>query len=413
MNIIEKITISYLLGKGGNDKIFFANLLVLLEKHESTSVPTMGVTIENGSLHLYYNPKFVQSLVDAGNTKVLKGLLEHELLHLVYEHPIKAVKLNRIHYIYNLASDIAINQLISRDLLPSTFKVKVDGKILETGILLPEQWGLPKLKDSEFYYHQLLKNTKSITLGINSKDSKQNKRGTGSVIDDHSGWKKVGANSHLAKEVIKQAVKEAYENTKKSRGVVPGYLEEKINQLLAPPTISWNRILRQYVASSIKYSNKRTWKRPNRRLPSFEELKGKTSNKTVRLLLAIDTSGSVDNKDFNDFLNEIRGIMNIYKLDIDAIQCDVEITSKEKFKRYSNLKVKFKGRGGTSYKPVFDYLKKNKQYDLLIYFTDLYCDFERCNAVIPVIWVCTKQGNIENKPPFGRLVQIGKSYKQE
>ena len=85
-----------------------------MKKQESTLTPTMGVTIIDGQIYLLYNPEFVDGLIKDQGINCLKGVLEHELLHIVYDHLGRAAKYNRIPMVYNLAADMAINQLINQ-----------------------------------------------------------------------------------------------------------------------------------------------------------------------------------------------------------------------------------------------------------------------------------------------------------
>jgi len=212
----------------------------------------------------------------------------------------------------------------------------------------------------------------------------------------------------MVKEVIKKAVKEAYDNTNKLRGTLPSHLEEAIQEILKPPTINWRQLLKQYIGSSIKTGFKSSWKRPNRRFPFNEAYKGKTANRTIKIMVAIDTSGSVSNKDFQDFIVEMKGILNVYKCKIDIIQCDVEIQKKEQLNPYTKLNINFKGRGGTRFVPVFKEYNQRPDYDLLIYFTDGYGDQESCKSNKSVIWVLTQDAHSSFKSGCSndRIVQI-------
>ena len=390
MDLLQKSIIKLTL----DGKIFYSTLLCSIEKVSTSSIPTAGVTIEDGRIYLYYNPKFLEHMYNSEPDTSMKlnrvcAILEHELLHLVYEHLLRAKMLNRTQTIYNIATDIAINQLISD--LP------------ENKFLSYDKFGLPPNKDAEYYYEQLIKNAIHIKVGGEGKPVKFKGSDAGKGVGSHSKWKNTSS-GNLTKEVIRQVVKDAYKQNQKSRGYLPSHLEEQIKELLAPPTISWKTILKQYIGISIKTGLRNSWKRPNRRLG--EEFKGKIAKRTIKMCLAIDTSGSVSDVEFKEFISEMKGIMNIYKANIEIIECDARIQKVYKLKPYSKVDTKFKGRGGTDYKPVFDYLKK-KYIDLLIYFTDLYCDFEGCKPNgFDVIWVCTSSGNIENKPPFGKVVQI-------
>ena len=138
MTIIEKIIVKYLLNVEDTDKVFFASLLTSMTKQESKLTPSMGVTIINGQIHLLYNVDFVNRVEKKLGIQKLKGILEHECLHIVYEHLNRAQKYNRHPMIYNLATDMAINQLIEEKILPK--KVPVigpDGKEAMADLIFP------------------------------------------------------------------------------------------------------------------------------------------------------------------------------------------------------------------------------------------------------------------------------------
>ena len=413
-NIIEKIIIKYLISYTTPGKVFYASLLTAMKKQECNQTPTMGVTIDDGQLFLLYNQKWVDTMIEKEGIEGLKGVIEHELLHIVYDHLTKVKMFNRVPEIYNMASDMAINQLIDKQIMPKAVWIPdKDGNPVKGSLLYPHLYKLPEKKDSEYYYNELMKNTQKIKVQMQGqgqgKDGQGDQEGQGQTLDDHELWRKIKGSAQMNKEVVKKAVKEAYEYSKKLKGDLPYELEQQIKSMLKPPTISWRQLLKRYIGASIKTGFKSSWKRPNRRFPNSEELKGKVSNRTIRMLLAVDTSGSVSDKDFVDFMVEMKGILNVYKCTIDVLQCDADLHGLSHLHPYSQLNIKFKGRGGTEYKPVFKYLQKHMEYDLLIYFTDLYCGFEGCKSNRPVIWVCTKNGDMNNKPPFGRVVQITKT----
>lgn len=380
MNILEKISVKYLLD---NNKIFFAGLLNQIIKKETTSIPTAGICIENGNIYLYYNPKFLEEIKEKEGIAKAQGILEHELLHLVFDHISRASIFKRHQELYNIATDMAINQLIDSNILPK--------KAIK--LIYPEQFNLPKKKDAEYYYKELLKNAVQVSFSSSS-------------FDNHNDWQKGNTNEQIIKEIIKGAVREAKNICGKMKGNIPSYLESAIEELLQPPKINWKTLLKQYIGASIKTGYKNSWKRLNRRFSEFENIKGKVSNRTIRILLGIDTSGSIDNKDFQDFITEIKGIMNSYKCKIDIIQCDCELQKKEVLTPYRKMDIKFKGRGGTSFKPVFNMYNKNPFYNLLIYFTDLYGDENEVSSIKPVIWVTTKNYNKNSTPKVGRIVNI-------
>ena len=112
-------------------------------------------------------------------------------------------------------------------------------------------------------------------------------------------------------------------------------------------------------------------RKENRR---YEDNPGIKVKMRQKMLLAIDTSGSVNNEELAEFMNEI---YHIYKsgVAIEIIQCDTKINSIEEYKGKFELEIR--GRGGTDFDPVLEYYMKHRQYTSLIYFTDgeAYTDF--------------------------------------
>ncbi|MHA2501978.1 MAG: VWA-like domain-containing protein, partial [Candidatus Kariarchaeaceae archaeon] len=62
----------------------------------------------------------------------------------------------------------------------------------------------------------------------------------------------------------------------------------------------------------------------------------------------------------------------------------------------------FKGRGGTSFIPVFQWVENRGDIpDLLIYFTDGYGSYPPSEPGYPVVWVMTT----DHMPPWGDLIE--------
>lgn len=121
-------------------------------------------------------------------------------------------------------------------------------------------------------------------------------------------------------------------------------------------------------------------------LPLIEPLEYKEVNKLEELVIAIDTSGSCSAETVRRFLEETYGILSekenfFKKMKVHFIQCDcciqstAVIHSEEEWKAFSK-KITIQGRGGTDFRPVFRYIKEQKnkggfkKLRALIYFTD-------------------------------------------
>lgn len=370
------------------DRLFYGSILLKTIIEQSTKVPTMGVCIKNSELYLYYNPAFVEPLT----MLELIAVLEHEVLHIIYEHMNVNKEVERT--VHNIACDIAINQMIQN---------------LPKGCLFPEQFNMPKDKNSTWYYNELMKKTQKQPKGGLGKNGQgeQDKDGTGNdggTIDDHSQWAKM---SESDKEVVRQTI----ESTIKDQGTVPSKIEEQIKKLLKRPTIPWHMVLRHYLRSSVRAFTKASWKRPNRKMG--EAAKGKIPDRIAKIIVAIDTSGSVSQDEFTKFMSELYGIQKNYPSDITIIQCDADVQVVDKLKKGQTYKTNMKGRGGTSFVPVFEYIQEKRlNPDVLVYLTDGYGDFPK-QPRYSTIWCITPEGVDKSTIPFGRYVQIQKTITEQ
>ena len=94
------------------DEPFFATILRIIKKRETTQVPTAGVYTKDGELHLVWNRKFLAGLTP----NQIKGLLKHEAYHIIYEHT--STRRQEPHIVWNYATDLGINSLIDESELP-------------------------------------------------------------------------------------------------------------------------------------------------------------------------------------------------------------------------------------------------------------------------------------------------------
>lgn len=132
-------------------------------------------------------------------------------------------------------------------------------------------------------------------------------------------------------------------------------------------------------------------------------LPSSTSNK-FNLVIAVDSSGSVDEELLNQFLSEINFLMlTVQNYQIDLLVCDDKIHSHDVFYSGDTLECEVKGFGGTDFRPVFDFIDNElRDTKLLLYFTDLEGLFPREHPSFEVKWITPKEEEI----PFGELIVL-------
>jgi len=374
-----------------NNGTFYASLISQMHKINTDKVPTMGVTVKNGRIMLYHNPEFTASLT----LKETKAVLEHECLHLIMDHIVR--EKDRDHMLWNVATDVAINQMIvglpaMALTIPNVFGTEKD----------KQAYSIQRDETADYYYDILKKQSDKLMKQI------QKMLGDG-PIGDHSKWEEAsGTEIEAVKETIKQAIKEAVDATSKQHGRMPAGIEKYIDELLTLPKVSWKQILKQFVANSVKAGTKSSWKRPSRRYG--DEQKGKISDRTIALTLALDTSGSIDDGMLNQFMAEVTSIQSSYKIEINMLECDAQVGRYYKLKKFQKPRRDITGRGGTSFKPVFEYIKqKCIKTDALIYFTDLCGDFPDRKPQYPVLWAYYSGGwGGGGEAPFGKVIELEK-----
>ena len=354
----------------------FGNVFLYLNKRESESIPTMGVgVIRRVDLALYYNVEFVRRLT----SNELKAVLIHEALHVLLHHMVRATHFNLQHKAFNVAADMAIN-------------CNIEG--LFDGVFYPKTFNLPDYKSAEWYYESLKK--KAEESGKSGPDGLF--EGKGQLVDDHSTWGE--CEEDIVKEKIRRVAADAIkEQDKRGWGSVPGKLYEQI-MAANKPVVNWKKEVRYFINQLVMAGRRYTRMRPNRRYGYANP--GSKRDFTSKLLVAVDTSGSMSRKELSLCLTEINGMSEHVMCEVimfDTQLYDEPVLIKKKLKALD-----VKGRGGTNFEPVMRLVEERK-YDGLIILTDGFAPFPEKPKSTRVLWCLTPSGK-EVQPPYGKRVVI-------
>jgi predicted metal-dependent peptidase len=125
-------------------------------------------------------------------------------------------------------------------------------------------------------------------------------------------------------------------------------------------------------------------------------------SQTFRLVIVIDSSGSIDEALLNTFLSEVNFLMSLAQnYEIELIVCDDKVQSHKTFFSGDTLEVNLKGYGGTDYRPAFEFVReKFDAVKLLLYFTDLEGIFPKNAPHYEVKWVSEAVSSV----PFGEVI---------
>ncbi len=372
---------------------FFGNLATRLQL---INADEWCATAATDGQKFYYNSRFIMML----KPKEVEFLVAHEVLHVVYDH--MGRRGNRDPQIWNIADDYCVNADLKRHkvgqfitTVPCLYEQKYDGKAAEE------------------VYDDLMKNVQKISMDDLIEqlldDHLDGEEGEGEGDgEDGSGNKKGKGRPQLSdeeRERIRQEVKQAIINASSTAeaGSLPAGVERLIRQA-TNPVMPWRELIQTNLTSAIRTDY--SWMRPSRRGWHMDAIMpGMTPGEEIDVVVAIDMSGSISNKQAQQFLGEIGGMMDSfdgYKVHVFCFDTDTynpqDFTSEnlDSIDNYEPM-----GGGGTDFDCIFDYLKKvGNVPKRLICFTDGYpCgswgDADYCDTT----WII--HGDPNPNPPFG------------
>ena len=368
---------------------FFGSLMLFAQIEKSNDLPTAATD----GRKIFFNEEFLNSL----SSPQQNALMLHEVLHMALLHVTR--RQSRDPYIWNIAADIVVNDLIERN---TSFSLP-EGAITENRF---------QDKSVEYIYEALLKSKKKYNLVIsdilqpsnsNSDESNNDSKDVMEPLSQEetdeieSFWKD-------KMEILKNSSEHQLSNGK---GSLPAGIEQEISTILEPE-VDWRHALWKYVGKTPA---------------DFDDLDRRFIYKglylesllteAVEVSVCIDTSGSVSDELLKQFAGELKGILRSYpNVKCSLFFADTNLAGPYEIDRIEQMP-KAVGRGGTSFVPFFDYLKKNGEENnllgnnkLSIYFTDGYGDFPKQEPNNPTMWLVCKDGLDTNEFPFGEVVRI-------
>jgi predicted metal-dependent peptidase len=161
------------------------------------------------------------------------------------------------------------------------------------------------------------------------------------------------------------------EATARAMGHGAGDVARTIREQVAPK-VDWRDVLRHYLSAEAKSDY--AWTPPNRRhiarglyLPSLR------SDALGSVVVAVDTSGSIDDATLAAFAAEITALLDEAAPEaIHVVYCDDAIAGTETYQAGDIIDLTPRGGGGTAFRPVFDWITRSEvQPVCAIYLTDL------------------------------------------
>jgi predicted metal-dependent peptidase len=191
----------------------------------------------------------------------------------------------------------------------------------------------------------------------------------------------------------------------KMQGKLPANLERLLGEIV-DPTVPWQDHIRAFFARRVGAGGY-NWRKPDRRLILRDiYAPQRAGNGCGTIVVAVDTSGSIGQRELDVFFGEMRGILDdLRPQQVHVVWCDAKVHHVDTVDDSMEIAgLKPHGGGGTAFEPVFDWISdQSEQPDALVYLTDGLGSFPKSAPPYPVIW-----GNIHkgSKYPFGDVVDI-------
>lgn len=371
---------------------YYRQAVLTLVVQPSEEVRTMATT---ETAVMYYRPAFVDGLT----VEECCSALLHESLHLFLGHFSRCRTLSAEPELWNTAGDLAINCIL-RDM----------GCAIGAGWLLPEHFrdtaGAPFPPNllTEEYYELLQKGGKG-KKGRSPKPGAGGGEGEGAASGDGEpgegggsspapgkpgdGTRQVcaggcggcagnqqpgepkpeqqaadGGRGEAEVERMRRSVAESIQKAAagKRAGTIPAGLARAAEGILTPPKVSWQNRLAAVVRGAVTYTQGMvdyTHSRPSRRQSAVG---GYTSGAPLlpamhrpvpRVLVALDTSGSMGQEELTAALGELGGIVKAVGGEVEFLTCDTRVHSFGRVRTAREAIKLLRGGGGTDFHPIF------------------------------------------------------------
>jgi len=331
------------------DKPFLGALVLRLPMHETTQNWCQSTATDARSL--FYNPEYISSL----NLSEVQFVLAHEALHCGLSHFARREHRNRLRW--DVACDHAVNQMLLED-----------GLAPPHGALVNESFnGMT----AEEIYPFIKPDTDEEPLDRHLYD------GTSETNDDqkHNNTNDVDTNNNEAPvnppPPLSPAEKDELNSLWQQRlagaaqqasqaGKLNGSVARIVNRLIHS-SVPWRSVLARFM-SRYNQTDYNMMRPSQRRSGDF--IQPSLSVRSTDIVIALDTSGSIENTELNTFIGEVNAIKGLVNARITLVACDSKLDEDGPwvFESWQKLQMpkQLAGRGGTDFRPVFEWLKDTK-----------------------------------------------------
>ena len=356
-----------------------------------------------------WNKHYCAEFVETLSTQELTAIVLHENFHVFLKHIPRHMDLMREDMrLTNIAMDYAVNSIIAQ----------IEDKTLAK---LPSH----AVYDAKFHDWSVREIYTFLKTGVNPEGKKEGEPkpkdggnkiqigpGTycGAGSDEHDFSKLSEADKEQLKGMMEKIDKALHQGS-----IMAGQMGVKVPRAIEEamaPEVDWRDEMREFVTTEYVGKTEYTWRRYNKHRVVDGYIMPSIISETVgEILIAIDTSGSIGNKELAEFADCIVAICDtVCPESVRVLWWDTDVHGEQKFAagEYGQIKNLLKplGGGGTMVECVSRYVtKQDLKADCLIIFSDGYTESSPWWGIdMPTLWLITM--NAQFDPPAGKKVKF-------
>lgn len=333
-----------------------------------------------------------EQFLEESELSELEFVLANGAMHSVLAHDNR--KNNRSGWLWQMATDMAINDMLVENGLDMPYGAQYRERF--KGMYAEEIYA--ELKDDILREEDNLEYEADNSDDVEQNDdnkSEESSQNQDSKLSEEQLQEEVLQEILLAEEAISLLTKEY------QKGELPQTIDRFFN-LDFIGRIDWRDELKSAIDRFHK--DDYTLLPPNKKFLHLGIYLPSSVSQTFRLVIAVDSSGSVDEVLLGTFLGEVNFLMSLVQnYQIDLLVSDEKIQSHQTFYSGDTLECDARGGMGTDFRPVFKYIEENfDDTKLLLYFTDLKGTFPKEEPNYDVKWISEKAGEV----PFGKIITL-------
>lgn len=372
------------------DYPYFGTLASKLELRQNDNIQAY---LSNG-ISFEYNDEYLTEITQ----EELGFALSNGAMHaaLAYENRQKG----RMSWLWQLATDHAINAMLAANGMEPPMAIDLDPRF--EGMYAEEIYAILKdeIRNEEF------DDDESNETGYN-EENRQKQQQLRDAEGDHDPDRKREKMEveNVEQKIAEEEMFEQFANEALRKISEQGNLPldiERFFTITDTSRVDWRKEL--YNAIDRHYHDNYRMMPPSKKLLYSGIYLPSLYSDTLRLTIAIDSSGSVDEQLLSLFMSEVEAILiHFPNYVIDMIVCDAKVQNYRQILTGEALEIEIKGGGGTDFRPVFSYIDEALDPpSLLLYFSDTKGSFPEDEPLYETLWISSEMSEV----PFGRVLVI-------